>query len=182
MVKIIPGGKSTDSHGIFTGLHGEGLAFAELRGFFLVEDGGAAGQDVHVAAVVKVIQAERALPVGFDREVAAGHAEIIAARWIHVEGSGALAENQPGSACAILERKVKKLENRVLVEKSHGAVLKFDLGAAIVRGNHVPLADGQVGLSGLPLCLLVGEGISMGFPSKANIALHETEPNDTGVA
>jgi len=147
-----------------------------------MKDGGAAGQDVDVTSVVIIVEPEGAFAVGFDREIAASHAEIIAARWIHVEGSGALAENQTRGTRAIIERKVEKLKNGVLVEKGHGAVLKFDFGAAVVRGNHVPLADRQVGLGLLPLCRLVSEGISMGLSRKAHIALHETEPNDTGVA
>ena len=47
MVEIVVGGKAADTHGIFSSLHGERLTLAELRGFFLVQDGGVARQDVH---------------------------------------------------------------------------------------------------------------------------------------
>ena len=93
MIEIIAGGKSADTYGIFSSLHGERLALAELRGFFLVQDGGVALQDVHIASIVIVVEAEGALAVSLDREVAACHAEIIVVGGIHIEGSGALAEN-----------------------------------------------------------------------------------------
>ncbi len=180
--KSSPDGKSTDIDGIFSSLHGEGLALAELRGFLLVQDRGVAGEDVDVAAVVKVVEAEGALAGGLNRKVAAGDAEIVSACGIYVEGSGALAENQARGACAIFERKIEELENGVFVEKSHCAVFKLDLSAAIVGGKHVALTDGEIGLGSFPLCLLVRERISLGFSSKTHIALNKTEANNTGVA
>ena len=47
--------------------------------------------------------------------------------------------------------------------------------------DHVALTDWQVRLGCFPLCLLIRERITVGFSSKAHIALDETEANDTGV-
>jgi len=93
-----------------------------------------------------------------------------------------LAEDQTGGARAIIERKIEEFENRVLVEKGHRAIFEFDFGAAIVRGNHVALTDGQVRLGRFPLCLLVGQRVAMGFPGKAHITLDQTEADNPGMA
>ena len=142
MVEIVVGRETPEVHGIFARLHGERLALAEFGGFFFVQNGSVAGENVDVAAVVKIVDSERTFAAGFDREIAAGDAEIIAVCRIHVEGSGALAEDQTGGAGAIVQRKVVKLENRVFIEKGHRAILKLHLGAAVIRGQHVALTDG----------------------------------------
>ena len=134
-----------------------------------------------IASIVIVVEAEGALAVSLDCEVAACHAEIIVVGGIHVERSGALAENQTCGARAIIERKIEKFENGVLVEESHRAIFKFDLGAAVVGGDHVALTDWQVRLGCFPLCLLIRERIAVGFSSKAHIALDEAKANDAGV-
>jgi len=143
---------------------------SSLRSFF-VHNGSVAGKHVHVAAVVKIVDSEGTFAAGFDREIAAGDAEIIVVCGVHVEGSGALAEDQTGGAGAIVQRKVVKLENRVFIEKRHRAILKLHLGAAVIRGQHVALTDGQIGLGRFPLCFLVGERVAMRFSCKAHIAL-----------
>ena len=102
MIEIVTGGEPADTHGIFSSLHGERLTLAELRGFFLVQDGGVARQDVQIASIVIVVEAEGALAVSLNCEVAACHAEIIVVGGIHVEGSRALAEDQTCGARAII--------------------------------------------------------------------------------
>ena len=93
-----------------------------------------------------------------------------------------MAENQTGGAGAIIEREIEEFENRVLVEKGHGAIFEFDFGAAVIRSKHVALTDGQIGLGRFPLCFLVGERVAMSFSCKAYIALDETEADDPGMA
>ena len=102
-----------------------------------------AGADVDGAAVVKIIEAEGGVRGGLDGEVAAGDAEIIGGG-IHVERSGALANNEAGGARAVVEREIVKLEDGVLVEEGHGAIFKFDGGAAAIRGQDVALADRKI--------------------------------------
>jgi len=170
VIEIIVGGETRDVHGVLGCLHGERLALAKLRGFFLVQYGSVARQNIDVAAIVKIVDAEGPLAAGLNREIAAGHAEIIAAGGVYVERSGALPENQTGSAGAVIERKIEEFENRVLVQKGHRAIFEFDFGAAMVRGNHVALTDGQVGLGRFPLCLLVGERVAMSSSRKTHIA------------
>jgi hypothetical protein len=93
-----------------------------------------------------------------------------------------LAKNQARGPRTIVERKVEKLNNGVLVEESHGAILKFDFGAAIVRGKNVALADGKIRLRRFPNRLLIRERVSMSFSRKAHITLDNTQANDAGVA
>lgn len=140
-----------------------------------------AGQDVHITAVVKIVEAEGTFAAGFDGEIAPRDAEIIATCGINIERSGALTEHQTCSAGTILERKVVELKDGVLVEESHRAVLKFDFGPAVVCSKHIPLADGEVGLRRFPDCFLVRKRVSVSLSSKAYIALNETQANDTGM-
>ena len=147
-----------------------------------MQDGSVTRQHFHVAAIVKIVDAEGAFTAGFDREVAPRDAEVIAIRGIHVEGSRALAKNQARGPRTIVERKVEKLNNGVLVEESHRAILKFDFGAAIVRGKNVALADGKIRLRRFPNRLLIRERVSMSFSRKAHITLDNTQANDAGVA
>lgn len=139
-------------------------------------------QNIHITAVVKIVEAEGAFAAGFDGEIAPGNAEIIAVCRIDIERSGTLAENQTSGAGTILERKVVELKNGVLVEESHRAVLKFDLGTAIVRSEHIALTNGEVGLRRFPDSFLIRKRVTVGLSSKSHIALDETQANDTGMA
>ena len=85
-----------------------------------------------------------------------------------------MAENQTRGAGTIVKRKIEEFENRVLIEKSHCTIFKFDLSAAIIRGKHIALTDRQVGLSRFPLSFLVRERVAMSLSSKAHVALDET--------
>ena len=138
------GGMADISRGIFRSAEREGLSFAQGGGvLILAEDFDMAGADVDGAAVVKIIEAEGGVRGGLDGEVAAGDAEIIGGG-IHVERSGALANNEAGGARAVVEREIVKLEDGVLVEEGHGAIFKFDGGAAAIRGQDVALADRKI--------------------------------------
>ena len=182
MVEVIGGGKGSHADGFVAGFHGERLAFAERSSFFFVKDGDVAGEGLHVAAIVKVVDAEGAFAAALDGEIATGHAEIVAGREIDVEGSGALTENEACGARAVLERKIEKFENGVFVQESHGAIFKFDFGAAAaVRGDYIALADGQVRLRRFPYGLLIGEGVAVGVAREAHIALDDAEANNAGV-
>ncbi len=140
-----------------------------------MENGGAARQDFHIAAVVKIVDAEGAFAAGLDSEIATGHTEIISGRGIDVEGSRTLAKDKTRGACSILKRKIVKLKNCVLVKKGHCAIFEFDFGtAAIVRGKNIALADRQVCLRSFPYGFLIRERVTMSFPSEAHITLDET--------
>lgn len=138
-------------------------------------------QDIHITAVVKIVEAEGAFAAGFDGEIAPRDAEIIATCGINIERSGTLAEDQTSGSGTILERKVVELKDGILVKESHRAVLKLDLGTAVVRSEHIPLADGEVGLRRFPDCFLIRKRVSVSLSSKAYIALNETQANDTGM-
>src|SRR5580692_1762702 len=60
VIEIIVGGQTADVHGILAGLHRERLTLAKLRGFFFVQNRSVASQNVDVAAIVKIIDAEGA--------------------------------------------------------------------------------------------------------------------------
>ena len=138
------GGMADVSRGIFRGVEREGLSFGQGGGvLILAEDFDMAGDDVDGAAVVKIIEAEGGVRGGLGGEVAARDAEIIGGR-INVERSGALANNEAGGASAVIEREIVKLKDGVLVEEGHGAIFKFDGGAAVIRGQDVALTDREI--------------------------------------
>ena len=141
MIELIACGSLSDARGILASLHGKRVALGELRGFFFVQDGGMAGENRDSAAVVEIVEAEGAFAVRDHGEITAGHAEIVLAGGIHVEGSGTLTENETRGASTVIERKVVKFEDGVRVEKSHRAIFEFDFGAAGVGGHNVALPD-----------------------------------------
>ena len=135
---------------ILAGLDRKRLALFETPDVVLMQNGYVALQGFDGAAVVVIVQPETAAAIGLHGEIAAGNAEVVAGRRIDVEGSGALAKDQTRGACAILEREVVKLQDRVFLQESHGAVLELDFGTALVRSEDVSLADGQIQGGGLP--------------------------------
>ena len=93
-IKIIFIWKAADGQGrIVACLDGERLAFFKLRQLFVVQNGNAPLIGFDRAAVVVVVHTECAAVVGLHGEVAAGDAEVVAARRIHTERSTALPKN-----------------------------------------------------------------------------------------
>ncbi len=162
--------------------HRKGLALFEPRDVLIVQNGNAALIGLDSAAVVVVIKPERAPAVGFHREVAAGHAKVVAARGIHIERGASLPEYQARCPRGIVEGKVVELQDGVFREESHGAVLEFHFRAAFVRGKNVSLADGQIQPSSLPRCGGVRERITVGCRGEPDISLHQAQADDARVA
>lgn len=182
-IEIIVFGKAAHGSGdVFSGAHGQRLAFGQNSGVILVHHVHTAVENRDSAAIVKIIQAKIRVVAGFRSEVAAGDAEIVAACGIHVERCGALAENEPGGERAVFQRKIKKFENAIFIDKNHGAVFEFHLGAAVVGGDDVVLANGKIEFRALPVSFVVGERIAFGIAKDANLTLHEAEADDAGVA
>lgn len=181
MVKVIALWNAAKAYGCFAGFHGERLTSDKRSRLFLVKDGNAACQDGDIAAVVKIVDAERAFAGGNNGEVAAGHTEIILAERIDVERSGTLTENEARSASAVIQRKIVKLENGVGIEEGHGSIFKFHFGTAFVGGEDVTLADGEIRLGLFPNRLCIGERVAMGFTSETHIPLDHTDADDSGV-
>lgn len=182
MIELIGGRKPGDGDGILASLHRKRLALAELSHLLFMKDCGVAGEDFYVAAIVEIVDPEGAFALGLNGEIATSHAEIVFTRRSHVKGSSPLAKNEASGTGAIVEREIVELENGVGVEESHGAILKFDLGAAVVRGKDVALANREIGLCRLPDGLFIRERVSVSFPSKANVTLDEAEADDAGMA
>lgn len=182
VIEFVARGEAADADGRLAGVHRERLALGERSSVLLMKDGGVAREDGDVAAIVKIVDAEGTFAASDDRKIAAGYAEIVILRGIDVERSGALAENQARGAGAVVQGKIVELKNGVGAEESHGAILKFDFSTAIVGGENIALADGQIGRGGFPNGLLIGEGVAMSFAREAHIALDETEANDSCVA
>lgn len=134
------------------------------------------------SAIIKIIEPEGTFAVGYDSEIGAGDAKVVIAGRIHVEGSRALAENQTSNAGAVFQGKIIKFENGVGVEKSGGAIFKFDFGTPIVGCQNVALADRQIGFRPFPDSFLIRQWIAVGLSGEADITLNETEANDTGMA
>src|SRR4029077_12233486 len=94
--------------------------------------------DAYRAAIVKIVQPEARAAVRLHAEITASNAEKIAVCGVHVENGATLAQDQTGDVCSIIEGEIVELHQCVGAEKSHGAILKLDLGpAVIVRGHGI---------------------------------------------
>src|SRR3984893_982149 len=134
------------------------------------------------AAVIVIVHTEVGTAGGLSSEIAAGDAEIIAARGVHVERSCALPENEPSRQRAILKRKIEKFEDRIIVYKSHCTIFEFHFGATIISGQHIVLTNREIQLSPFPIGLVVGQRVTLGIAQDSYISLHQAEADDTGVA
>ncbi len=178
-VKIIVIGKAADVDGsIVSGTHGKRLALRERGGLVFAQDGNLALENIHRTAVVEIVDAETGAASGLDGKVSAGHAEVVSIRGIDVKGRGTLTQYQASGLGAIFQGEIVELENGVLGEKGHGAVLKFNLGAALVGGQDVALANGQIELGSFPGGIGIGERVALNVACKAHIALDEAQADD----
>ena len=165
-----------------TRFHGKRLPFFEARGLVLMQNTDLPSDLFDRAGIVKIIQTEGRAAACFNSEISAGHAEIIALQRVHMKRSAALPQNQAGNQSAVFQRKVVKLKNRVFLQESQRAVLKFHFGAPVVGRENVALSHGQVQRGPVPVRLRVGQRISMRFCSEAHVAGDHAEPDDAGMA
>ncbi len=120
--------------------------------------------------------------VGFDAEVAAGDAEIVAIAGIDREGCGALAQNQARGLGAVFEREIEELENGVFADQRERAVFKFDFGAAVAGGDDEALANGEIELGVLPHnVFFAGERVAFDVAGETHFALDIADANNSDV-
>ena len=182
-IEVIAVGSAADNdRGIVTGMHGERLAIVQNFGVVLANHRDAASGDGNRASVVEIVHAEIRATAGLGGEIAAGDAEIIRAGRVGVKRGGALAKNQPGGERAIVKTEIEKLQHGIFADEGHGTIFKFDFGSAVIGGQHVMLANGEIQLGAFPRGPVVGQRIALGIVEDAHIALHPTQSNDANVA
>ena len=79
-------------------------------------------------------------------------------------------------------RKIVKLNESVAAEKSHGAVLKFNLGTTIgVGGERITFADRQIQRSDFPGGFGILKRVLVEFTGETDITLDQAETDDAGM-
>src|SRR5258708_27063001 len=99
--------KAADAHGrIVACFQRKGLALFEPRRVLILQNGNAALISFDSSGIVVIIKPESAPAISFHGEVAAGDAEVVAARSIHIEGSGLLPENEARGPRGIVDGQI----------------------------------------------------------------------------
>src|SRR6202166_2017086 len=124
--------------------HGKRLALHQKFVVVLAHYRHLAFDDRHGAAVIEVVHAEICAPRRLRGEITPSNAEIIITRGVHIKGPGALTKNKPSGERTIVQRQVEKFEHRIFVYESHRAIFEFHFRAAVIGGQNIVLANGEI--------------------------------------
>jgi len=162
------------------GLHGEGLALVQQGRALLAQDVDAALQNIDAAAVVEIVETEAGMAVGFDAEVAAGDAEVVAVAGIDGEGRGALAQDEARGLGAVFEREIEELKNGVFTDQRERAVFEFNFGEAVFGGDDEALANREIELGVLPRDVLgAGKRVAFDVAGETHVSLDVADANNS---
>ena len=183
LVKVIARRRAFHGHRIrVSRFQGKRLILLQRRVLSVCQRRQPAVQHVYAAPVVEIVHPERCPRFRLHAEVAACHAEIVAAARIYVKLRRPLPQYQPCREPAILARQIKKFQYRVFRQERHRAVLKFHFRPAIVRRHNVTLPNRQIEHRAFPVPARICQRIAFHVARKPHTSLHQAQPHDSGMA